>query len=159
MAQVHHEIRERPPIKILPRTEVERCQQIIAFDDEYNQLCNWHSDYDTENINCLPVGQEILQQMEIMEGLAGKFPNYIQIKLLGTHHYSYVKNWKEIIKDFGYIIDDDDDASAAMLEDTTNDEHTLDCSDTATTCPIMNPPTTTNWPTPNTKKTHKQPKD
>ena len=35
MARVHHEIRERPPIKILPRTEAERRQRIIALDDEY----------------------------------------------------------------------------------------------------------------------------
>ena len=76
MARVHHEIRERPPIRILPKTEAEQRQQIIALDDEYNQLCNRHSDYDIESINCLPAKQEILRQMEIMEGLAGKLPSY-----------------------------------------------------------------------------------
>ena len=86
MARVHHKIRERPPIGIMPRTEAEQRQQIIALNDEYNQLCDRYPCYDTESINYLPAGQEILQQMEITERLAGKLLNYINIKLLGTHH-------------------------------------------------------------------------
>ena len=55
--------------------------------------------------------------MEIMEGLAGKPPNYIHNKFLGTHHCLYMEKPKDITKDPGYVTDDDDDdTSAAILE-------------------------------------------
>ena len=65
--------------KQMPRTEAERRQRIIALDDDYNQLCTRNPGYDTESINWLPGGQEILRQIKIMEELAGKLRNYIQI--------------------------------------------------------------------------------
>ena len=68
--------------KQVPRTELERRQRIIALDDDFNQLCIRNPGYGTEGVSWLPAGQEILQQMEIMKKLAGKLPNYIQIKLI-----------------------------------------------------------------------------
>ena len=98
MAQVHHKIGERPPIRIPPRTEAERRQQIIALNDEYNQLYDIHPDYDIDSITYLPAGREILRPMKIMERLADKLPNHIRIELFDTHHYLYMKNQKKIFK-------------------------------------------------------------
>ena len=84
MVQLHHKIRERAPIQTPPRTKTERHQQIKTLNEEYNQICALHPAYDIDSINFSPADKEILQYMEIMEGLAGKLPNYIRIELLGT---------------------------------------------------------------------------
>lgn len=59
--------------------------------------------------------------MESIEGLAGKLPNYIHIKLLGNYYHLYMENPKDVIEDTFYITDEDDDASTAMLDDAVDD--------------------------------------
>jgi len=58
-------------------TTTEEEEEFCTTIDEYNQLCTRLPGYDTECINYLQAGQEIHRQMEIMDGLAGKLPNYI----------------------------------------------------------------------------------
>ena len=58
MARVHSKIRERAPTQTLLRTIAERREQIVALDNEYDQLYSLHLNYGIDDINGLPGGQK-----------------------------------------------------------------------------------------------------
>lgn len=77
---------KNPPFEFTESTRIPHSveadwrQQSAVLEDWYDQLCSIYHENCIDSINCLPTGQEFFQQMEIIEGSAGKFPNYICIK-------------------------------------------------------------------------------